>query len=64
MEFLQGRALTNAIGNLGLLDPYADALKKLGYELEDIAEQVCDSVMHTQSLCEDLILYSLYFSRA
>lgn len=40
MEYLQGRALTNAIGNLDLKGPYADALRKLGYELEEIAEQV------------------------
>lgn len=40
MEYLQGRALTNAIGNLNLQGPYADALRKLGYELEEIAEQV------------------------
>lgn len=40
MEYLQGRALTNAIGNLDLRGPYADALRKLGYELEEIAEQV------------------------
>lgn len=40
MEYLQGRALTNAIGNLDLNGPYADALRKLGYELEEIAEQV------------------------
>lgn len=40
MEYLQGRALTNAIGNLNLQGPYADALRTLGYELEEIAEQV------------------------
>lgn len=40
MEYLQGRALTNAIGNLRITDAYADALKKFGHELEEIAEQV------------------------
>lgn len=40
MEFLQGRALTNAIGNLDIQDAYADALNKLGHELEEIVEQV------------------------
>lgn len=40
MEYLQGRALTNAIGNLGITDAYADALKKFGHELEEIVEQV------------------------
>ena len=40
MEFLQGRALTNAIGNLNIQDAYASALNKLGRELEEITEQV------------------------
>lgn len=40
MEYLQGRALTNAIGNLDFRDAYADALKKLGHELEEVVEQV------------------------
>ena len=40
MEYLQGRALTNAIGNLDIQDAYSDALKKLGHELEEIVEQV------------------------
>lgn len=40
MEYLQGRALTNAIGNLDVHDAYADALKKLGHELEEVVEQV------------------------
>ncbi|KAI5071704.1 hypothetical protein GOP47_0013955 [Adiantum capillus-veneris] len=39
MEYLQGRALLNAVGNLGLTDAYAAALNKLGYELEDIVER-------------------------
>ena len=37
MEFLQGRALTNAVGNLGLTGEYSDALRTLGYSLEDTA---------------------------
>uniref|UniRef100_A0A1J3JS52 Alpha-1,4 glucan phosphorylase n=1 Tax=Noccaea caerulescens TaxID=107243 RepID=A0A1J3JS52_NOCCA len=45
MEYLQGRALTNAIGNLDLRGPYADALRKLGYELEEIAEQEKDAAL-------------------
>ncbi|CAI5513504.1 unnamed protein product [Closterium sp. Naga37s-1] len=39
MEFLQGRALINALGNLELTGSYADALKKLGVSLEDLVEQ-------------------------
>jgi len=34
------RALTNAIGNLELCDEYVETLKKLGYEYDDVAEQV------------------------
>jgi starch phosphorylase len=40
MEYLQGRALTNAIGNLNLTDAYAGALSKLGHDLEIIVEQI------------------------
>ncbi|WOK99662.1 alpha-1,4 glucan phosphorylase L isozyme, chloroplastic/amyloplastic [Canna indica] len=40
MEFLQGRALLNAIGNLELTGEYADALRHLGHNLENVAEQV------------------------
>lgn len=40
MEYLQGRALTNAIGNLCIQGAYADALQKLGHDLEEIVEQV------------------------
>lgn len=43
MEYLQGRALTNAIGNLDITDAYADALNKLGHDLEEVVEQVSDS---------------------
>lgn len=45
MEYLQGRALTNAIGNLGIHDAYADALNKLGYQLEEVAEQEKDAAL-------------------
>ncbi|XP_019053302.1 PREDICTED: alpha-glucan phosphorylase, H isozyme isoform X2 [Nelumbo nucifera] len=41
MEYLQGRALTNAIGNLNIQNAYAEALVKLGHEMENIAEQIC-----------------------
>lgn len=46
MEFLQGRALTNAIGNLNIKDAYADALRKFGLELEEITEQVIKIASH------------------
>lgn len=59
MEYLQGRALTNAIGNLDLQGPYADALRKLGYELEEIAEQVTlFFILFFQDSFETLIIIS------
>ncbi|KAB1225781.1 Alpha-glucan phosphorylase, H isozyme [Morella rubra] len=45
MEYLQGRSLTNAIGNLGIQDAYGDALKKLGHQLEEITEQEKDAAL-------------------
>ncbi|KAK4341701.1 hypothetical protein RND71_040202 [Anisodus tanguticus] len=45
MEFLQGRALLNAIGNLELTGAYAEALKKLGYNLENVASQEPDAAL-------------------
>ncbi|XWS53042.1 hypothetical protein CRYUN_Cryun11dG0124100 [Craigia yunnanensis] len=45
MEYLQGRTLTNAIGNLNIQDAYADALNKLGHELEEIVEQEKDAAL-------------------
>ncbi|XP_004298388.1 PREDICTED: alpha-1,4 glucan phosphorylase L-2 isozyme, chloroplastic/amyloplastic-like [Fragaria vesca subsp. vesca] len=45
MEYLQGRALLNAIGNLELSGPYAEALAKLGHNLEDVARQEPDAAL-------------------
>ncbi|KAK4403095.1 Alpha-1,4 glucan phosphorylase L-2 isozyme, chloroplastic/amyloplastic [Sesamum angolense] len=45
MEYLQGRALLNAIGNLELTGAYAEALKKLGHNLEDVAGQEPDAAL-------------------
>ncbi|GMN41968.1 hypothetical protein TIFTF001_011170 [Ficus carica] len=45
MEYLQGRALLNAVGNLELSGAYAEALKKLGYNLEDVARQEPDAAL-------------------
>lgn len=59
MEYLQGRALTNAIGNLGLSGAYADALKKLGYELEEIAEKVMDFTSSTMCRFSNRLLISI-----
>ncbi|XP_052196353.1 alpha-1,4 glucan phosphorylase L-1 isozyme, chloroplastic/amyloplastic isoform X2 [Diospyros lotus] len=45
MEFLQGRALLNAIGNLELVDAYGEALSKLGHNLENVACQEPDAAL-------------------
>ncbi|PON79649.1 Glycogen/starch/alpha-glucan phosphorylase [Parasponia andersonii] len=45
MEYLQGRALLNAIGNLELSGAYADSLRRLGYNLEDVARQEPDAAL-------------------
>ncbi|XP_010507132.2 PREDICTED: alpha-glucan phosphorylase 1-like [Camelina sativa] len=45
MEFLQGRALSNAVGNLGLNSAYGDALKRLGFDLETVASQEPDPAL-------------------
>ncbi|XP_020415138.1 alpha-1,4 glucan phosphorylase L isozyme, chloroplastic/amyloplastic isoform X1 [Prunus persica] len=45
MEFLQGRALLNAIGNLELDGAYAEALSKLGHKLENVACQEPDAAL-------------------
>ncbi|XP_030956626.1 alpha-1,4 glucan phosphorylase L-2 isozyme, chloroplastic/amyloplastic-like isoform X2 [Quercus lobata] len=45
MEYLQGRALLNAIGNLELSGAYAEALRKLGHDLEDVARQEPDAAL-------------------
>ncbi|KAL7190587.1 hypothetical protein ACSBR2_022798 [Camellia fascicularis] len=45
MEFLQGRALLNAIGNLELTDAYGEALCKLGHNLENVAWQEPDAAL-------------------
>ncbi|XP_039011312.1 alpha-glucan phosphorylase 1-like [Hibiscus syriacus] len=45
MEFLQGRALLNAIGNLGFTGAYSEALSNLGHNLEKIATQEPDAAL-------------------
>ncbi|KAK9924969.1 hypothetical protein M0R45_033310 [Rubus argutus] len=45
MEFLQGRALLNAVGNLELAGAYAEALNKLGHKLEAVAHQEPDAAL-------------------
>ena len=43
LEFLMGRALGNSLINLDLYDGAADALKELGYNLEEIRETEWDA---------------------
>jgi hypothetical protein len=40
MEFLMGRSLLNALNNLGVVDQYTEALREMGYKLEDLIEKV------------------------
>ncbi|KAK1292622.1 hypothetical protein QJS10_CPB17g01986 [Acorus calamus] len=42
---MNGRALLNAIGNLELTGTYADALKRLGHNLESVARQEPDAAL-------------------
>ncbi len=43
MEFLMGRALTNAVLNLDLEQPLQDALKNYGCTLEDVVQEELDA---------------------
>eukprot|EP00884_Botryococcus_braunii_P022198 jgi/Botrbrau1/8662/Bobra.0087s0016.1 len=45
MEFLMGRSLTNAIGNLALKNEYTEALHEMGCELEDLVEKERDAAL-------------------
>jgi len=45
LEFLIGRSLQNAIMNLRLRDKYSQALKELGYRLEDLFEEETDAAL-------------------
>ena len=38
-EFLMGRSLFNTVYNLGLEGTYGEAVKKLGYSLEELVDQ-------------------------
>lgn len=43
LEFLLGRLLMNNILNLGATGAYADAMRRLGYAIEDLAESESDA---------------------
>ncbi|HYK00544.1 MAG TPA: glycogen/starch/alpha-glucan phosphorylase [Thermoanaerobaculia bacterium] len=43
LEFLLGRMLSNNVLNLGAGDEHAEAMKRIGYELEDLADRENDA---------------------
>eukprot|EP00899_Mesostigma_viride_P029454 jgi/Mesvir1/9694/Mv12172-RA.1 len=45
MEFLMGRSLQNCMYNLGIYEPYKQALMQLGYNLEELKEQEMDAAL-------------------
>ena len=45
-----GRTLDNALLNLGLKDPYNEAINKLGFTLEDLLEQERDAGLGNSGL--------------
>eukprot|EP00708_Paratrimastix_pyriformis_P002057 GAFH01000795.1.p1 GENE.GAFH01000795.1~~GAFH01000795.1.p1 ORF type:complete len:541 (-),score=236.02 GAFH01000795.1:1249-2871(-) len=45
LEWLMGRALQNALLNLHLNEQYADALRELGFTLDDLYDQECDAAL-------------------
>ncbi|KAJ7769331.1 glycogen phosphorylase [Mycena metata] len=45
LEFLMGRTLDNALLNLDLKQPYAQATQKLGFNIEDILEKERDAAL-------------------
>eukprot|EP00798_Chlamydomonas_sp_ICE-L_P020335 gene20335-27097_t len=45
MEFLMGRSLTNTMNNLDVAEPYAEALRELGYDMEKVSENERDAAL-------------------
>ncbi|KAK9801928.1 hypothetical protein WJX73_005816 [Symbiochloris irregularis] len=45
MEFLMGRSLTNALNNLAVVNQYTEALREMGYNLEELVEQERDAAL-------------------
>lgn len=45
MEFLMGRSLLNALNNLGVVDQYTEALREMGYQLEDLIQKERDAAL-------------------
>ena len=51
MEFLMGRSLLNALNNLGVVDQYTEALREMGYKLEDLIEKARHLAELVQPAC-------------
>jgi starch phosphorylase len=45
LEFLLGRAMTNALYNMGLTGQYADSLRDLGFTLESVQAEEADAAL-------------------
>lgn len=45
LEFLMGRALDNALLNLGLKEQYTEGVQTLGFNMEDLLEQERDAAL-------------------
>lgn len=46
-EFLMGRSLTNAVYNLGIDGAYGDAVRQMGYKLEELVDAEQNAVSRT-----------------
>jgi glucan phosphorylase len=45
MEFLIGRTLTNVVLNLDIKNEFGEALRKLGFRLEDVSDEEKDAAL-------------------
>ncbi len=45
MEFLIGRLLSNSLHNLGIIEPMGDAVRELGFDLDDVVEHEVDAAL-------------------
>ena len=45
MEFLMGRSLTNSLFNLELKGTFSEALKQLGYDMENLVQKERDAAL-------------------
>lgn len=45
LEFLMGRSLNNVILNLGVKDSFGEAIKGLGFRMEDLMEEERDAAL-------------------